>query len=411
MSSNSRTTRSASSRNPSLADPTSAAALPPADRSSQGETADAPDGAAALRRLGWDDTFAAALEHHRSADPRVLPGRIARVDRGRCELVTADGLVRAAFVGRPAADPTERACTGDWAALAPAADGTLEVRALLPRRSAFLRSGSTRAARGQVLAANVDTALIAVSLADDLVVGRLERFVALAWAAGTTPTVVLTKSDLAHDVDHLLSDVRAAAPGAGAFAVSARTGAGVAELSAALRGGSAALLGVSGAGKSTLANALTGRESQRVRANRDSDGRGRHTTTTRDLLVLPEGGVLLDTPGLRGVGLWDAAEGVGATFGEIEELAGRCRFGDCGHRSEPGCAVLAAIEDGSLPQRRLESYRKLLRENDRLAARADVLLRAEQRKEWKRRAAQGRWESDRKRGLTPGTGGRGSRRR
>ncbi|NJP65095.1 ribosome small subunit-dependent GTPase A [Streptomyces spiramenti] len=369
-----------------------------------------PDRGDPLHRLGWDEAYDAALAPFLAGDPRVVPGRVTRVDRGGCELLTADGSVRAGFVDRPAADPTERVCTGDWAVLAPGG-AAWELRALLPRRSAFLRSGSTKAARGQVLAANVDAALIAVSLADDFVVGRLERFVSLAWAAGTRPVVVLTKCDLASDVEHLLGDASAAAPGVRVLAVSARTGAGVAELSAALRGGSAALLGLSGAGKSTLANALTGLGGQRVQETRDSDGRGRHTTTARELLPLPGGGALIDTPGLRGVGLWDAAEGVGATFAEIEELAGRCRFGDCGHRTEPGCAVLGAIEAGVLASRRLDSYRKLLRENDRLAARADALLRAEQRKEWKRRAARGRWESDAKRGLTPGTGGRGGRRR
>ncbi|NJQ06728.1 ribosome small subunit-dependent GTPase A [Streptomyces lonarensis] len=364
-----------------------------------------------LRRIGWDDAFAGAFRPYHATDPRVVPGRIARVDRGGCELLTADGPVRAGFTGRPATDPTERACTGDWAVVGPTADGGREIRALLPRRSAFLRSGSSKSARGHVLAANVDISLIAVSLADELVVSRLERFVALAWAAGTRPVVVLTKGDLASDVAHLAADAQAAAPGAGVHAVSALTGDGVDRLAAQLRGASTVLLGLSGAGKSTLANALTGRESQRVQSTRGRDGRGRHTTTTRDLLPLPEGGVLLDTPGLRGVGLWQAAEGVGATFGEIEQLAQGCRFGDCGHRAEPGCAVLAAIEDGSVPQRRLDSYRKLLRENERLAARADVLLRAEQLKEWKRRAAQGRWESDVKRGRAPGSGGRGSRRR
>lgn len=150
------------------------------------------------------------------------------------------------------------------------------------------------------------------------------------------------------------------------------------------------LLGLSGAGKSTLANTLLGEDVMDVRAARDVDGKGRHTTTTRNLLVLPGGGTLIDTPGLRGVGLWDAEAGVGQVFSEIEDLAQQCRFHDCAHEAEPGCAVLGAIEDGTLPVRRLESYRKLLRENHRIAAKTDARLRTETLREWKRRGAEGR---------------------
>ncbi|CAM5431692.1 Small ribosomal subunit biogenesis GTPase RsgA OS=Streptomyces alboniger OX=132473 GN=rsgA PE=3 SV=1 [Streptomyces alboniger] len=158
------------------------------------------------------------------------------------------------------------------------------------------------------------------------------------------------------------------------------------------------LLGQSGAGKSTLANALLGEDVMDVRATRDADGKGRHTTTTRNLLALPAGGVLIDTPGLRGVGLWDAETGVGQVFSEIEELAARCRFHDCGHESEPGCAVLAAIASGELGERRLDSYRKLIRENQRIVAKTDARLRSEIRKEWKRRGAQGKAAMEAKRG-------------
>lgn len=158
------------------------------------------------------------------------------------------------------------------------------------------------------------------------------------------------------------------------------------------------LLGVSGAGKSTLANALLGEDVMEVQATRDADGKGRHTTTTRNLLVLPGGGVLIDTPGLRGVGLWHAGQGVGQVFAEIEELAEGCRFHDCAHGSEPGCAVLAALEDGSLSERRLESYRKLLRENQRIVAKTDARLRAEIARDWRLKAAEGRAAMEAKRG-------------
>ncbi|WP_069467752.1 ribosome small subunit-dependent GTPase A, partial [Actinacidiphila rubida] len=179
---------------------------------------------------------------------------------------------------------------------------------------------------------------------------------------------------------------------------SAATGEGLDVLGAVLGGGTAVLLGQSGAGKSTLTNALTGTQIQEVQAIRDADGKGRHTTTTRDMLPLPDGGVLIDTPGLRGVGLWDAESGVSQVFSEIEQLAADCRFQDCSHESEPGCAVLAALEDGTLPHRRLDSYRKLLRENAWIASRTDQRLRAELRREWKQRSAAGREMYERKRG-------------
>lgn len=158
------------------------------------------------------------------------------------------------------------------------------------------------------------------------------------------------------------------------------------------------LLGQSGAGKSTLANALLGEDVMEVQAARDVDGKGRHTTTTRNLLALPGGGVLIDTPGLRGVGLWDAEVGVGQVFSEIEELSARCRFHDCAHESEPGCAVRSAVDAGELPVRRLESYRKLMRENQWIVAKTDARLRAEIKKDWKRKGAEGRAAMEAKRG-------------
>jgi ribosome biogenesis GTPase len=242
-------------------------------------------------------------------------------------------------------------------------------------------------------------------LAAELDLGRLERFLSLAWESGAEPLVVLTKADLVPDTTHLLADAEAAAPGVQVVVASAASGEGLEVLGAVLGGGTSVLLGQSGAGKSTLSNALTGSEVQEVQATRDADGKGRHTTTTRDLLALPGGGVLIDTPGLRGVGLWDAEGGVAQVFSEIEELARDCRFQDCSHQAEPGCAVLAALEDGTLAHRRLESYRKLLRENAWIASRTDQRMRADMRREWKQRSAAGREMYERKRG-----GGGGHRR-
>ncbi|MFJ9038103.1 ribosome small subunit-dependent GTPase A [Streptomyces sp. NPDC102406] len=352
-----------------------------------------------LAPYGWDAHWAAEFAPY--AERGLVPGRVLRVDRGRCDLVTPDGLVHADTEYVVPRDPMKVICTGDWGAVDPAGRDPRYVQAYLPRRTAFVRSTSSKRSEGQILAANVDHAIIAVSLAVELDLGRIERFLALAWESGAQPLVVLTKADLVPDpvtLSYLVSDVETAAPGVQVLPVSAHDGDGTDVLRAVVAGGTSVLLGQSGAGKSTLANALLGADLMEVRAVRDLDGKGRHTTTTRNLFVLPDGGVLIDTPGLRGVGLYDAESGVGQVFAEIQELARDCRFQDCAHTVEPGCAVLAALADGVLHQRRLDSYRKLLRENERLAARTDARLRIEMRKVWKQRGAQGRAALDAKRG-------------
>ncbi|KOG32716.1 ribosome small subunit-dependent GTPase A [Streptomyces resistomycificus] len=352
----------------------------------------------ALAPYGWDDAWADQFAPH---EPQgLLPGRVIRVDRGQCDVVTPGGVVRADTAFVTPHDPMRVVCTGDWVAVEPAGNPRY-VRTYLPRRTAFVRSTSSERSEGQILAANVDHAIIAVSLAVELDLGRVERFLALAWESGAQPVVVLTKADLVPDavtLGHLVQDVETTAPGVPVLPVSSLDGAGLDTLTAVVFGGTSVLLGQSGAGKSTLANALLGEDVMDVRTTRDADGKGRHTTTTRNLLALPGGGVLIDTPGLRGVGLWDAESGVGRVFAEIEELAARCRFHDCAHESEPGCAVLGAIEDGALPERRLDSYRKLMRENQRIVARTDARLRAEIKRDWKRKGAQGKAAMEAKRG-------------
>ncbi|QHC24810.1 ribosome small subunit-dependent GTPase A [Streptomyces sp. GS7] len=377
-----------------------------------------------LSAYGWDDGFAESFTPF--AGQGFVPGRIVRVDRGRVDAAVPDGdgirtvLADTALVAT--SDPMRVPCTGDWAVIDFAngrvgdhVDGV--VRALLPRRTAFVRSTSSKRSEGQVLATNVDTIVICVSLAEQLDLGRIERFLALAMSGstgegpvhgsalsgenGAQPLVVLTKADLAGDpagVGHLVADTEGPAPGVQVLAVSAATGDGIDVLGAVLAGGTSVLLGRSGAGKSTLANALVGAYVQDVQAIRDRDGKGRHTTTTRDLLVLPGGGVLIDTPGLRGVGMWDAEGGLARTFAEVEELAERCRFPDCAHGAEPGCAVREAVESGELTERRMESYRKLQRENQWIVAKTDARLRAERRREWKQKQALGRHMTERKRG-------------
>ncbi|MFH8473489.1 ribosome small subunit-dependent GTPase A [Streptomyces sp. NPDC018000] len=367
-----------------------------------------------LSPYGWDDDWAAEFAPY--AGQGLLPGRVVRVDRGQCDVVTPHGTLRADTAFVVPRDPMRIVCTGDWVAVDSAGDPQF-VRTLLPRRTAFVRSTSSQRSEGQVLATNVDHIAICVSLAVELDLGRVERFLALAMSSASgdallrdgvsagdgaaQPIVVLTKADLVPDtatLSYLVQDIEAIAPGVQVLPVSSATGEGLDVFAAIVSGGTSVLLGVSGAGKSTLANTLLGRDVMEVQAARDVDGKGRHTTTTRNLLVLPSGGVLIDTPGLRGVGLWDAETGVGQVFSEIEELAEQCRFHDCAHESEPGCAVLAAIEDGSLPERRLDSFRKLLRENQRIVAKTDARVRSEMLREWKRKGAEGRAAMDAKRG-------------
>lgn len=355
--------------------------------------------ASPLVPYGWDDGWQDAFRPW--AARGLVPGRVIRVDRGQCDVVTPDGTVRADTAFVVPRDPMKVICTGDWAALDPEGGSPRYVRDHLPRRTALVRSGSSKRSDAQVLAANIDRAVIAVSLAAELDLARIERFTALAWESGAEPLVVLTKADLVPDpatLGHLLSDVGRTVPGVTVLAVSSADGTGLERLAALAGSGTTVLLGQSGAGKSTLANTLIGREAMEVRAVRDMDGKGRHTTTTRNLLTLPGGGALIDTPGLRGVGLWDAGTGVERVFAEIEEYARRCRFQDCAHHSEPGCAVLAAVDGGELPARRLESYRKLQRENQRIVAKTDARLRQEIRREWRIRGAEARAAADAKRG-------------
>ncbi|WP_225830643.1 ribosome small subunit-dependent GTPase A [Streptomyces sp. NK08204] len=352
----------------------------------------------ALAPYGWDADWADAFTPY--ASEGLLPGRVIRVDRGQCDVVTSGGVVRADTAFVTPHDPMRVVCTGDWVALEPGGNPRY-VRAYLPRRTAFVRSTSSKRSEAQILAANVDHAVVAVSLAVELDLGRVERFLALAWESGAQPVVVLTKADLVPDpvtLAHLVQDVETAAPGAPVVTVSALHGDGLDVLGALVGSGTTVLLGQSGAGKSTLANALVGEDVMDVQAARDVDGKGRHTTTTRNLLALPGGGVLIDTPGLRGVGLFDAEGGVGQTFAEIQELAGRCRFHDCAHETEPGCAVRSAVDSGELPVRRLESYRKLMRENQWIVAKTDARVRAELRRNWKQKGAEGRVAMEIKRG-------------
>jgi ribosome biogenesis GTPase len=340
----------------------------------------------ALPDLGWDTGRDAELAPYAAT---CLPARVARPDKGSYLLLAETGPLRAEVSGalrHAAADPTALPTVGDWVAVTP--DGVVE--AVLPRRTAFVRHGAANATVGQVLAANVDLVYVVVALSGTPNLRRLERFLALAWESGAQPVVLLTKADLCADVPEVVAEVAAAAPGCPVHAVSVLHGTGVEDVRSHLAPGrTVVLLGASGVGKSTLANALLGAEHLSTTAIR-TDGKGRHTTTHRELIPLPGGAVLIDTPGLRGLQLWDAEEGLEKAFAEVEALVPYCRFADCAHRTEPGCAVRAALADGTLDERRWESYQKLQRELRHLAAKQDVLLRNADRDRWKQIAREAR---------------------
>ncbi len=315
-------------------------------------------------------------------------GRVVRVDRGLASTLTESGPVRSSFgsslLADMAIDSTCTPCTGDFVVLREWPDHRTTLEQVLPRRTAVCRATAGEQSVGQVLCANLDFAAVVVSLHPAPVIGKVERMLALAWQSGAQPVVVLTKADMVGDAALVAEDMAAAAPGVEVICASIVTGEGLGRLHELISGRhTIALLGSSGHGKSSLANALVGAQVLTTRVIRD-DGRGRHTSVRRELVVLPAGGAVIDTPGLRGVGLIDAEAGLAQTFVDVDELVVRCRFTDCSHRMEPGCAIKEAVADGSLPQRRFDSWQKLQREMAWMAARKDARLRAERLKVWKR---------------------------
>lgn len=332
--------------------------------------------AGALPSLGWDGRVEALFAE--IARPGLLPGRIVRVERSACVVGLAGGDQMAnAPVGL---------AVGDWVAVR-VADDHVAVVAVAERWSQLTR-GDPSGDHSQVLAANVDLVLIAAP-ADRLSPARVEREAAMAWDSGVRPVVVVTKADLAGA--GAVSGLQARLVGVDVIATSAVSGLGLVSVGAVLRPGrTAVLIGPSGAGKSSLANAVLGADVLATGAVRQADHRGRHTTTSRQLVAVPDGGVLIDTPGLRSLALTGDGGGIDATFGDIDALAAECRFGDCRHDREPGCAVLAAAASGHLDRGRLVSYRKLKAEAAHQERRLDPRARQEALRVWKARTRQSR---------------------
>jgi ribosome biogenesis GTPase / thiamine phosphate phosphatase len=359
----------------------------------------------ALHDLGWCDFFSSQLVEL-ELNSEIAATRVAEENREMFRLLSPQGEFMAEVSGKFRHEVTGRAdfpAVGDWVlASTRKEESRATIHRVLNRKSKFSRKIAGKKTEEQIVAANVDVVFIVSSLNSEFNLRRLERYVALAWESGAQPVIVLNKSDLAENAEELRSEAEAAAIGVRVILTSALRGDGIEEIREMMLSApeesspgeitsekmpvtkTAALLGSSGVGKSSLINAILGAELLDTGEIRESDDRGRHTTTTRHLMVVPGAGVWIDTPGMRELQLWDASEGIDQAFGEIAELAANCRFRDCKHMDEPGCAVRAAVESGELAAERLESFHKLGREEKFVAAKQDAAVRAAETKSLKK---------------------------
>jgi ribosome biogenesis GTPase len=337
-----------------------------------------------LEELGWSAFFQSQSE---TKNEDLIPGRVAEEQRGAYLLLTELGTLEASIAGRMMHEATGRdayPAVGDWV-LARSIPGESRaiIHRILSRRTKLSRKTAGERTDEQIMAVNVDTVFLVAALNSELNVRRIERYLSVIYESGARPVIILNKADLAANPRSLATRVEMIAPGVEVHVMSATLGEGIEAASPYVgRGQTVVFVGSSGVGKSSIVNRLMAGEVQAVHDVRQ-DGKGRHTTTSREMLLIPGGGLVIDNPGLRELQLWDAESGVGQTFSDVEELAQECGFADCGHRAEPGCAVQEALDAGRLDYARLESYRKLQREQLFIESKKDYGLRIAQKKKWK----------------------------
>ena len=340
-----------------------------------------------LTAFGWSESFEVSFQSY--AERGYTCGRVTLEHRNLFRVYTQSGEVLAEISGKLRHEATSRRdlpAVGDWVVIRAQPDGgRVMIHAVLPRRTSFARKIAGSRTEEQIVGANVDTVFLLTSLNQDFSLRRIERYLIIAWESGAHPIIILSKSDLCDRVADSINEVQSVARGVPIHAISVVTGIGLQDIRQYFRRGQTiALLGSSGVGKSTLVNHLAGVDLLKVQTVREGDDRGRHTTTHRELVLLPTGGLVLDTPGMRELQLWDGDASVQLVFDDIESLAGRCFFSDCQHQDEPRCAIREALTAGTIDAGRYQSYEKLQKELNYQARRKDKLSEIVERKKWKK---------------------------